>query len=91
MADILLQIMEYKRGVLAAAKLRVPAAELERQLAWHHRSRDFCRVAASAPPYGADCRSEAGLTLSGPDSSRLLCDAKSPRLMKRTEPPASAF
>lgn len=52
MADILLQIMEYKRGVVASAKLRVPAAELERQLASAPPVRDFAGSLRRHHPMG---------------------------------------
>lgn len=52
MADILLQIMEYKRGEVAAAKLRVPAVELERQLASAPAVRDFAGSLRRHHPMG---------------------------------------
>lgn len=52
MADILLQIMEYKRGEVAAAKLRVPATELERQLASAPAVRDFAGSLRRHHPMG---------------------------------------
>ncbi len=50
----------------AAAKLRVAASDLERQLARHRRSA-ILPITEAAPPDGADRRSEACLPLSRAD------------------------
>lgn len=52
MADILRQIMEYKRGEVAAAKLRVAASDLERQLASAPPIRDFAGSLRRHHPMG---------------------------------------
>lgn len=50
--DILQQIMEYKRGEVAAAKTRVAASDLERQLPFAPPVRDFAKSLRQHHPMG---------------------------------------